>query len=284
MEIELNRLVEHFINISFRVQGVYHYKIEPGTTGWQKSTPFPGFIFPLAGSAQFHFDGAPYLASLGKVIHGGANMSLDKRVLGNVKWEYISVLYQIDGPETGEMSLPKMHFQLVTGQSPRLTELLWRLWRVYNQPGAIPAFQTETLFCCALEEVFVCTRNQMNNAGRDLFEQVSSYIHDHYMDTLTVRGLASQNGVNENRLFYVFNKYTGMGPGEYLMTYRLKRARELLITGNAPVGEVAKGVGYSDALHFSRIFKKKFGISPSGLREKFRNNPYEFQDGSIPLL
>lgn len=283
MKIELNKLVETFTKTSFCVQGVYHYKVEPGTAGWQKSAPFPGFIFPLGGKAQYHFDGTPYLAGIGKVIHGGASMNLDKHVVGNAKWEYISVLYDILSPEVKGIGLPAVHFELITGQSPRMTELLWRLWRAFNQPGAIPAFQTETLFRCVLEEVFVCAQNQRNDDAHVLFEQVSSYIQDHYMDMLTVQGLSEQNGVNENRLYYVFRKYAGMGPGDYMMAYRLNRAKELLITSDAPVGEVAKSVGYSDALHFSRIFKKRFGISPSGLRDKFRNNSYVFQDGSIPI-
>lgn len=283
MEINLNKLVEHFTNSSFRVKGVYHYKVEPGMSGWQKAAPFPGFIFPLEGDAQYHFDGTPYLASMGKVIHGGANMRLDKRVIGNTKWAYISVMYDIHVPESKEKSLSEAHFEITTGESPRMTELLWRLWRAFNQPGAIPAFQTETLFRCVLEEVFVCARNQTNYGAQALFEKVSSYIRDYYMDTLTVRELAEQNGVNENRLFYVFKKYAGMGPSDYLMAYRLNRAKELLITGDAPVGEVARSVGYSDALHFSRTFRKRFDISPSRFREKFRKNPYAFQDRSIPI-
>lgn len=283
MEIKLNKLVEYFASTSFRVQNVYHYKIEPGTAGWQKSAPFPGFIFPLRGKAQFHFDGTPYLAGVGNVIHGGANMSLDKRVVGNSKWEYITVLYDIHSPELDDIYMPDTHFELTVGQSPRLIELLQRLFKAFNQPGALPVFQTETLFRCVLEEVFVCGRNQGNDSTQALFEQVSSYIHDNYMDTLTIRELAEQNGVNENRLYYVFSKYAGMGPGDYLMAYRLNRAKKLIITGDAPVYEVAKNVGYTDALHFSRIFKKRFGVSPSKLREKFRNNPYGVQDYSIPM-
>lgn len=103
------------------------------------------------------------------------------------------------------------------------------------------------------------------------------------MDSLSVRALAEQNEINENRLFYVFKKYTGMGPGNYLMAYRLNRAKEGLLAGDAPIGEVAKSVGYADALYFSRIFKKQVGVSPAEFRGKFRNNPYGFQDGSIPI-
>ncbi|HWR23660.1 MAG TPA: AraC family transcriptional regulator [Feifaniaceae bacterium] len=283
MDIEFNTLVAHLARTSFRVQGVYHYTIEPGTAGWQQTAPFPGFIFPLAGQAAFRFDGTPYLAGAGNVIHGGADMSLDKRVVGNKKWEYISVLYNIRGTEPEGICLSDMHFELSVDQNPHLTGILYRLWETFNQPGALPLFKTETLFRRALEEVFVCARGQISDSAQALFEQVSSYIHEHYMDALTVRGLAAQNGVNENRLFYVFSKYAGMGPGDYLMAYRLNRAKELLLTGDAPVSEVAKSAGYSDALYFSRIFRKRFGVPPSTMRERFRNNPYGFQDASIPI-
>ncbi len=283
MEIELNKLVEHFAHTSFLVQGVYYNMIEPGRAGWQKSAPYPGFIFPLDGQAQFHFNGTAYLAGMGKMIHGGANMSLAKRVVGNKNWEYISVLYAIQGLVRLYFAVLYLLLGLEVGSSPRLTELLRRLWNSFNQPGAFPAFRTETLFRCVLEEVFVCAGHQMTNSAQALFEQVASYIHEHYMEALTVSGLAAQNGVNENRLFYVFSKFAGTGPSDYLMAYRLNRAKELLITGDAPIGEVARNVGYLDTLYFTRIFRKRLGVTPSALRAKSRNNPYNFQDASIPI-
>ncbi|ELK39703.1 hypothetical protein D478_23058 [Brevibacillus agri BAB-2500] len=75
----------------------------------------------------------------------------------------------------------------------------------------------------------------------------------------------------------------GPGPGKYLMAYRLNRAKECLLANDAPIGEVAKSVGYADALYFSRIFKKQVGLSPAEFRGRFRKNPYGIQDGSIPL-
>ncbi|MPM11519.1 HTH-type transcriptional activator RhaS [bioreactor metagenome] len=273
MEIELDRLVEHFTNISYRVAGVYHYTIEPGSSGRQKTSEFPGFIFPIGGRAQYHFDGTPYTAGRGKIVHGGADMILDKLVVGDTKWEYISVIYEIKGFEPAEISLPETHFEIVTGQNQHMTELLRRLHKTFSEPGSISAFQTEVLFRRVLEAAFVSARNQTNHGACPLYEHVTSYIQEHYMNDLSVRELAEQNGANENRLFYVFKKYTGMGPGEYLLQYRLNRAKELLITGDTAVGEIARSVGYDDPLYFSRIFKQRFGLPPSQLRAKFRNNP-----------
>lgn len=283
MKIKAEELVEHYIKNSIQIKGVYHHKIEPGMSGLEQSAPFPGFIFPISGQAQYHFNGTSYIVGSGKVIHGGANMRLDKRVVGNDKWEYISVLYDINSADTKNVYLQNMHFELNIGQSPRLIEILWRMWRAFNKGSTISTFQAEMLFRCALEEVFVCGSNKGEDAARGLFDSVSAYIRDNYMDSLTVRGLAEQNNVNQNRLFYVFNKYAGMGPGDYLIEYRLNRAKGLLISCNASIARVSESVGYSDPLYFSRIFKNRYGVSPSGFRKEFRNNPYKFQDTCIQI-
>ncbi|HWP50494.1 MAG TPA: AraC family transcriptional regulator [Clostridia bacterium] len=273
MIIDLNNLIARFAQGAFKVQGVYRYTIEPGTISWQKTAPFPGFIFPLGGQAKLNFNNTPYQADVENVLHGGANMSLEKCVVGNRNWEYISILYDIHESASKELYMPDMHFELAVGKSPRLIDMLYRLWNISNRPGALSTFQTETLFRCVLEETFICSLNHINSNTQTLFEQVSTYIQARYMDALTVRGLAEQSKVNENQLYYAFRKNVEMGPGDYLMVYRLNRAKALLITGDAPIGEVSKSVGYSDALYFSRAFRKQFGVSPSALRRNFRNNP-----------
>ncbi|MEY8355197.1 AraC family transcriptional regulator [Lachnospiraceae bacterium 54-53] len=266
MEIELNQLVAHLAGSLFRVKGVYRYAIAPGQTGKQKSAPYPGFIFPVSGRAQYQFNGTPYLAYLGNVLHGGANMYMDKRVIGKNRWEFISVLYEVvEEPE--DLRLSDTHFELEVGQNIRLPELLFRLWDVYNKPGALPAFQVEVLFRRILEEVIFLCQNRTSNGARILFENAADFIHGHYMEPINIQDLAGRNGVNTNRLFYVFQKYAGMGPADYLIGYRLNRAKELLVTTDLPVGEIAESVGYADALYFSRVFKKRFGVSPSMIRE-----------------
>lgn len=267
MEIELNHLIAQFAQVPFKVQGVYRLSIEPGTAGWEKTAPYPGMIFPLKGQAQYHFDGTPYLAKAGTVILGGADMHLDKKVLGNSSWEFICVLYELYGPEKFASLLPKLHTELTVGYSPRLTELLHRLWETRKQPEALRAFQQEWLFRCVLDDIFVCARNRSDTEAKALFERASAYIREYYMEPLSIRALAQQHGVDENRLYYVFQKYGGMGAGQYLTTYRLNCSREMLEHGKASISEIAKSVGYSDPLYFSRAFRKHFGLSPSSARK-----------------
>lgn len=264
--MDLNQLIEHFASTLFQVRGVYKYNISAGSQGTQKAAPYPGFIFPLSGSAEYQFNNTPYLVTTETVVHGLADSTIRKRVVGEQNWEYISVLYETHN-EPATMKLNKMHFSLVVSQTPQLLDMLYQLYSTSNRPGGLPVFQVETLFRRILEETFIGARSQTQHGAQELFASVSDYIHAHYMDPLSVKSLADQNGVNENRLFYVFQKFAGMGPGDYLRMYRLNRARDLLVTSSIQVGEIAIQVGYPDALYFSRIFKKHFGVSPSKFRE-----------------
>ena len=71
--------------------------------------------------------------------------------------------------------------------------------------------------------------------------------------------------------FYIsrlFKNEVGDTPINYLISLRMKEAEQLLLAQpDASVQDIAKSVGYEDAYHFSKVFKKHFGISPSNFRK-----------------
>ena len=66
--------------------------------------------------------------------------------------------------------------------------------------------------------------------------------------------------------FYIsklFKSETGDTPINYLISLRMEKAKELLDRNPAlSIQEVAAQVGYEDAYHFSKLFKKYYGLSP----------------------
>lgn len=264
--MELNKFISHLAETYFQIKGVYRYKIPSGSKGVEKASPYPGFIFPLAGSSEYHFEGTPYLVTRGTVLHGSGGGIIQKRVASEEEWEFIVVLYE-PLQEPGDFALVNTHFSLSIQESPQLLDLLSQMHQVSNLPGGFSAFQTETLARRVFEETFYCARNYKSQESDGLFQTTTDYIHDHYMEPLSVKQLAALHHVNENHLFYIFQKYAGMGAGEYLLNYRLNRARALLVTSDTPIREIAAQVGYPDPLHFSRMFKKYFGVPPSKLRK-----------------
>lgn len=70
-----------------------------------------------------------------------------------------------------------------------------------------------------------------------------------------------------SRFSHLFAAGIGMTPGEYLNTLRLEQAKTLLFESDLPIGTVALRAGFSDANYFSRLFRKRFGQSPSSFRK-----------------
>lgn len=74
---------------------------------------------------------------------------------------------------------------------------------------------------------------------------------------------------SEDYLRRLFQRAYGLTPLNFLTDLRLSRAAQLLASGDRAslsVIDVARSCGYRDPLYFSRMFKKKFGVSPSGYR------------------
>jgi AraC-like DNA-binding protein len=60
---------------------------------------------------------------------------------------------------------------------------------------------------------------------------------------------------------------TGQTGGKYLLTIRMKYAKELLAKGRYAIGQVSMKCGYDDANNFSRTFKREIGVKPSEYAE-----------------
>ncbi len=97
-----------------------------------------------------------------------------------------------------------------------------------------------------------------------IVDMVREYIETHYADSeLSVEGIANAIYMNSSYLRKVFKKEMNMSVNDYIVDSRLKRARELIRSGNFKLSGVSEMVGYNDAGYFSKSFKKKFGVSPS---------------------
>lgn len=105
----------------------------------------------------------------------------------------------------------------------------------------------------------------------DYVAYAARYIQANFSN-IRISDVASYIGINRTYLTTLFKKKMLMSPQEYLMHVRMDRSRTLLRDTNIPVSAVAREVGYDDQLAFSKIFKKKFGVSPAQYRRKSRED------------
>lgn len=75
-------------------------------------------------------------------------------------------------------------------------------------------------------------------------------------------------GMSTSQLYRKINALTGKSIGNYIRSIRLSRAKELLLSTDKKVSEIAYDVGFKDPAYFSRTFSEEFGISPKNLKKE----------------
>jgi len=94
-----------------------------------------------------------------------------------------------------------------------------------------------------------------------------TYIEQNFQNDITVEDIAKICGLNRSYFGKIFKDSTGKTPQQFLLTYRMIKATELLKLTKLSIGDISNAVGYTNQLHFSRAFKNVYGIPP----RKWRN-------------
>ena len=98
---------------------------------------------------------------------------------------------------------------------------------------------------------------------RDFYiQEAVTYMEQHYQRDLTVEELADVCKLNRSYFSKLFKESMGCPPQEFLIRMRLSKATELMRTSRDSIGDIAAVCGYPNQLHFSRAFKKRYGLSP----------------------
>ncbi|BBI35895.1 response regulator transcription factor [Cohnella abietis] len=98
---------------------------------------------------------------------------------------------------------------------------------------------------------------------------VIRYIDVNHKRELTLVELAQVVHVSPNYLSSLFKKEVGINFADYLLQYRIDRAKELLLSTFSKTYEIAEQTGFANQSYFSRAFKKLNGIGPKEFRRKW---------------
>ncbi|SDX39080.1 AraC-like ligand binding domain-containing protein [Paenibacillus sp. CF384] len=103
-------------------------------------------------------------------------------------------------------------------------------------------------------------------------KQAVRWLSYQYAQQISIEDLSRSLGYHRTHLSKMFKQVTGVSPMQFLLKVRMERAKELLNGQyHLSIDHVASSVGYTDALYFSKQFRKTFGYSPSEYRLHARN-------------
>jgi AraC-like DNA-binding protein len=109
--------------------------------------------------------------------------------------------------------------------------------------------------------------------GNRALDRYHKLLQKHALKPVPISAIAAKTGYSPKYIGRLFRRRYGMRPTEFRNRMRIDRARELLMTTDLSVKQVAYKTGFSDPLYFSRLFKRYVGVSPRELIRRFRIPP-----------
>ena len=117
--------------------------------------------------------------------------------------------------------------------------------------------------------VELCPSKARHSEKDSLIEKAKDEVEaSYYREEFNVNLLAQTLNINRASLYRNFMSEFGISPARYITNLRIERACEMLASTRLPIKSVAYSVGFSDSLHFSKVFKKQLGLSPISYRKK----------------
>jgi AraC-like DNA-binding protein len=120
-----------------------------------------------------------------------------------------------------------------------------------------------------LFEILEALKEQRSSKTPDLLDKAVRFVHENYCDNLTLEDVANEVGFSTYYFGKLFKKTFGVTFTDYLTSFRIAQAKELLKDPLLTVKGITYRVGFMDPNYFTRVFKKLEGQTPTEYRIKF---------------
>lgn len=111
-----------------------------------------------------------------------------------------------------------------------------------------------------------------NNISKlDMIRQALTYIENNYQNPITLDDLSSLCGASPNHFCRIFKEVTRQTAMEYIISYRLERAINMLSATDLSITEIAQDCGFNNYSYFIRTFKKSIGTTPHHYRLQMKD-------------
>ena len=131
---------------------------------------------------------------------------------------------------------------------------------------------SENLSTNLLERLLLRSAEEhMLDSGQQADSRITRVCHtisEHLFENRSISQLARDVFLSPSRLEHLFRQQMGTSISRWQEDQRLIRAQQLLKVTESPISVIAASVGYDDQLYFSRVFRKRIGVSPSAFRKQ----------------
>lgn len=220
-----------------------------------------------AGIGWFEQDGKRHVIQEGDLIICNKNIQHAYGTSLNNPWTAYWTYFTCDYLESLFPKLSDQPFLIIhLGYDVTLIQLFKEILLTKSYGYALPyLFHTSQTLGLLLSHV-----NLAQLSGFDLaaskYGAIIAYMNEHLHQSIDLTILAQQSGLTKDHFIRLFYASYGYTPFDYFIRLKMQTACDLLLTSDYSIKKIAASLGYEDAYYFSRIFKKKIGVSPKMYR------------------
>jgi AraC-like DNA-binding protein len=130
----------------------------------------------------------------------------------------------------------------------------------FNNP--LSEMLAEAIIMSIIVHVHTSAEEKTTAKEARLLYEIKNYLEENYLESITLKGLCRQFGINEFALKKNFKTQFNQTIFGYIQQLRMEKAKELLLSGKS-IKEVSAEVGYEHPQHFSTAFRKWYHMKPS---------------------
>ena len=98
------------------------------------------------------------------------------------------------------------------------------------------------------------------------YKRVLDFVAQRFSGNITLEDMAAEVGISPYHFARLFKETIGQPPYQFVMAFRVEQAKKLMVDRTRPLADIALACGFSDQAHFSRVFKRVSGRTPSAWR------------------
>lgn len=126
-------------------------------------------------------------------------------------------------------------------------------------------------------QLFIHTRSireekQDYGKSNDKIKMMMIYVHEHYAEKVSVTQLAAAAFISERECFRLFHDCLHMSPVEYMKSYRLQIACQMLAKGQETITSISHACGLGSSSYFGKLFREQVGCTPMEYRQKWQES------------
>lgn len=232
--------------------------------------------YVVSGKGTFTCRGKAYSLSAGSSFFIFPNELIKYESDSEDPWKYrwVAVRGEKVGTLLDKMSITPDHPIRTTAPRRRIQVLFAKILEILRQGNATSDLKATGFFMLLMgeymEQTVTATNkyayNEEKSPDQVLVEQAIQWLTLQHTQPITIDQMAQSIGYHRTYLSAKFKQYTGMTPKQFLLKIRMERARSLL-EKMLSIKEVAMSVGFTDALYFSKQFKKWYGYTPTEYKD-----------------